>query len=132
MGDQESSGDRPKIVVDGDWKEQVAREKEELRKGASDETPSHEPREKGDIPEASFMILVVALATQAMAALGQVPDPINGNLALDLDVAKHHIDMLGVLQTKTEGNLDSEESRYLEATLSQLRMAYVSARQQMP
>lgn len=130
-----------KIIIDSDWKDQVAQEKEQLRKQASDlptgaadaSHPSDDSESyQGEIPDASFLILIVNMASQAMAALGQIPDPLDGTIHVDLEVARFHIDMLSILQEKTRGNLDSEEARYLESTLSQLRLAFVAVRQRNP
>ena len=46
-----------------------------------------------------------------------------------LELAKHMIDTLGVLEEKTKGNLSSEEAQMLTSTLHQLRMAYLSIQQ---
>ncbi|HPQ15604.1 MAG TPA: DUF1844 domain-containing protein [Bryobacteraceae bacterium] len=42
-------------------------------------------------------------------------------------MARHYIDLLGVLQEKTRGNLTLEEQRYLENSLTELRFRYVQA-----
>ena len=57
--------------------------------------------------------------------LGLMPDPGSGKPEKNLPVARHLIDMLEVLQQKTEGNRTPEESEDIEAMLYQLRMAYV-------
>jgi len=46
-------------------------------------------------------------------------------------LAKHHIDMLGVLQEKTKGNLNEEESQTLDQSVSELRQAFVQLSQQV-
>lgn len=130
-----------KIIIDSDWKDQVAQEKEQLRKHAVD-SPAAKTESSGlddesesplgEIPDASFLILIVNMASQAMVALGQIPDPMDGTVNVDLEVAKFHIDMLSILQDKTRGNLDSEEARYLESSLSQLRLAFVAVKQRHP
>lgn len=83
------------------------------------------------LPPASFTLLVTTLATQAMAAMGLMPStedeaapPVN------LDFAKHFIDMLSVLQDKTQGNLVDAEQTFLRETLHQLRMAFVAVSKQ--
>lgn len=48
----------------------------------------------------------------------------------DLDLARHSIDLLGVLQEKTKGNLGLEEQRLLENSLTELRFRYVQAADQ--
>ncbi|HUX67064.1 MAG TPA: DUF1844 domain-containing protein [Terriglobales bacterium] len=44
---------------------------------------------------------------------------------VDLEGARETIDLLGVLQQKTHGNLEAQESRLLEQALYELRLAYV-------
>ena len=71
-------------------------------------------------------MLVSMLATQAMIGLGQIPDPLENKPAVKLEVAQHHIDMLGVLEEKTKGNLTDEEENMLSNIAYQLRMAFVA------
>jgi hypothetical protein len=78
-----------------------------------------------DPPPASFSTLVTLLATQAMAALGQLPDPNGAPLTPRLPLAKHFIDSLEVLQQKTQGNLSEAEAGMLESMLFELRLLYV-------
>ena len=79
------------------------------------------------LPPASFTLLVATLATQATCALGQLPDPLSGKTEVRLELAKHVIDTLGVLEAKTKGNLTPDEEQVLESALHQLRMGYVEA-----
>ena len=156
----ESQSDDPKIIVDTDWKEQVARERDaatedaesaskqpeatnstddlesnEASTGAtSDETsdslnsPTASAPESREPPPASFSVLVSMLFTQAMAMLGQMPDPGTGETSINKPFAKHHIDTLEMLESKTKGNLDEEESAMLREALHALRMMYVDTR----
>ena len=78
------------------------------------------------IPPASFSTLVQMLATQAMAALGKVPLPGQTEMKSDLAVAKHFIDLLGVLEEKTQGQLTVEEAGLLGAVAHELRIVYVA------
>jgi hypothetical protein len=78
------------------------------------------------LPAASFSTLVSLLATQAMAALGQLPDPQTNQPVVRLAMAKHFIDSLEVLQQKTKGNLADVESGMLENMLFELRMVFVT------
>ena len=116
-----SDNDEPKIVVDDDWKQQAQREKEELQKKATEE---EQAPDADQIPPASFPILVTTLGTQAMAAMGLFPDA-SGQQSVNLPMAKHFVDTLGVLEEKTKGNLSKDESDMLTESLHQLRMAYV-------
>ncbi|MDR2442004.1 MAG: DUF1844 domain-containing protein [Deltaproteobacteria bacterium] len=83
----------------------------------------------GDI-EATLSTLIIGLATTAMIHLGeQSPDGSSPPQKPDLISAKHTIDILGILKTKTLGNLDQAETALLEALLYDLRMKYVQVSQ---
>ena len=130
MSDDAKAKDEPKIIVDDDWKSQVEREKEELRQqqaSAGDQSAGEDATpEKAEMPPATFLVLISTLATQAMASMGLLPDPISGKPSANLPMAKHFIDLLAMLKEKTKGNLTEEESDHLRDGLHQLRMGYVS------
>ena len=75
---------------------------------------------------ASFLSLIMSLASNAAASLGMMPHPVTGESGVDLKTAKHWIDVLGMLEQKTRGNLDTQEAQVLEGLLADLRMQYVS------
>lgn len=75
---------------------------------------------------ASFISLVMSLASNAAASLGMMPHPVTGESGVDLKSAKHWIDVLGMLERKTAGNLDAQEEQMVEGLLADLRMQYVS------
>ncbi len=62
---------------------------------------------------------------EGMVALGKLKHPATGQIESNLDQAKFIIDLLGVLQVKTKGNLEDSESSLLEQSLSALRLNYV-------
>lgn len=68
----------------------------------------------------------MSLASNAAASLGMMPHPVTGETGVDLKTAKHWIDVLGMLEAKTRGNLDPQEAQVLEGLLADLRMQYVS------
>lgn len=74
---------------------------------------------------ASFVNFLSTLATNAAAALGAMPHPVTGQRSLDLDTGKYWLDVLGMLDEKTKGNLHPQEARLLEGLLGDLRMQYV-------
>ena len=84
---------------------------------------------RGEMPPASFAGLVSQMMTQALFYLGELA-PRGGEPAVNLDLAKHHIDTLGVLEEKTRGNLTDEEKRLLDSVLYETRMRYVSVASQ--
>jgi len=142
-----------KLHVDDGWKEQVQAEKERLdRKAEAAGTPGADqagrpeaagepagdaraaPRGEGaaqeevpSMPPARFETLVRTLATQAMIFLSPERDSETGQAIQNLDLAKHSIDLLGVLEEKTRGNLSAAEKQLLDSVLYQTRMAYVQA-----
>lgn len=138
MGEEETNKDEPELIVDTDWKEQVARERESSDEATSqDESQSSEPstpnedaaaNEMPAPPPASFTVLISMLFSQAMAMLGQMPDPSSGETTINKPFAKHYIDTLEMLQEKTKGNLDDEETSMLSEALHALRMMYVNAK----
>ncbi len=75
---------------------------------------------------ASFLSLIMSLASNAAATLGMMPHPVTGETGVDLQTAKHWIDVLGMLEQKTQGNLDQQGALMLENLLADLRMQYVS------
>ncbi len=115
--------EKSKIIVDDDWKSKVEAEKETLQKEFETEA---EHRHEHRFPPASFPILVSTLTTQTLVSLGQLQEPTDGKVAIDLQAAKHFIDILAVLEEKTKGNLTAEESNMLTDVLHQLRLAFVT------
>jgi len=91
--------------------------------------PAEEPHAHAGDPlddPTSFLSLVMSLASNAAATLGMMPHPMTGETGVDLQTAKHWIDVLGMLELKTKGNLDRQEALTLENLLADLRMQYVS------
>lgn len=75
---------------------------------------------------ASFINFLMSIASNAAASLGMMEHPVTGERGVDLQLAKHWIDVLGMLQEKTRGNLVPQEQQIFEGLLSDLRMQYVS------
>lgn len=138
-----SKDDEPKIIVDDDWKEQVAKEKETAANQASGVTEiddaSNDPTSASDVasdempagqtmPPASFETLISMMFTQGMAMLGMIPNPETGEATVNKPFAKHTIDTMEVLTEKTKGNLSDDESKMLGEALHALRMAYVGSK----
>ena len=122
-----------KLIIDEDWKTQVEAEKEAALHG--EETPPTDAEQpsaaaRGPLPPANLSFLVGTFHLQAAIALGLIPNPMTKKAEVQLDRAKHSIDLLTVLQQKTEGNRTPEESNQIEATLNELRWAYVNVSEQ--
>jgi len=124
MAKEEKDG--KKIIIDEDWKHQAQKEKEKLAE--QEKTEKEKPQQKsgrGPLPKGDFAALISTLVTQALFALGLLQVEGQQEKEPDLALAKYSIDMLETIQEKTKGNLTDEESKVLENTLSQVRMAYV-------
>jgi len=78
------------------------------------------------LPEASFLSLANMLAVEAAMHLGLIQNPGEEAPPADLEAARHLIDMLGMLKSKTRGNLTGEEDNLLESILADLRMQFVA------
>ncbi len=89
-------------------------------------TPQPEATTDYPLPPATFDFLVISLKTQTEMHLGLIhfgeeqdrPDP-------DLRAARHSIDMLAMIQQKTRGNLDIDEQRLIDNSLTELRFRYL-------
>lgn len=77
------------------------------------------------LPEIDFSTFVLSLSSSAMVHLGEAPDPSTGQTDYQPHLAKQVIDILGMLQLKTEKGLDDEERKLLCEMLYALRMKYV-------
>jgi hypothetical protein len=114
--------DKPKIIVDSDWKEQARKEKEE-----ADRQTREMPR-FGPLPAPSIVEIIQMIVLQTAVGLGGMQDPQTGQrLPANLAAAKHYIDLLELLEQKTQGHLDETETKVLANTLHEMRMAFVEA-----
>ncbi len=77
------------------------------------------------LPKVDMNTFLLSLSSSAMVHLGEVPEPETGNTSINLGMARHTIDVLGMLEEKTQGNLTSDEDNLLKNILFELRMKYV-------
>lgn len=128
----ESDKASKKIIIDEGWKSRVEAEREAARRaqesssagaasasGAGDDT---EPMLRSDLSG-----VVTIFFVQALVGLGITPNPLTGKNEADLAHARHAIDVIEMLQRKTEGNRTPEESTMIDEVLHKLRLAYVAA-----
>ncbi len=87
--------------------------------------PTVEENNKEFLPLLDFSTLVLPFFTQGLVCLGLMEDPIRKESKENLILAKRLIDLLGLLQERTKGNLTPEEGQFLESCLHQLRTAYL-------
>ncbi len=118
-----------KLIIDDDWKEEARKEKEVLIEQEKQDSEVKEDAQasgrSGPLPPAELSGLISMLATQSFYALGVVKTKEDEEPRKDLEIAKFNIDMLGVVEEKTKGNLTDQEASILSDTLQQLRMVYV-------
>jgi hypothetical protein len=143
------------LSVDNDWKRQAQEEKrklaEEQAKKAAEAAavPAVQPapvvpgagpapvapagragaRGRRELPTASFTTLVSSVMTQTLYYLGEI-DARGGEGSVNLDMAKHQIDTLTMLEEKTRGNLSEEEQKSLDVALYELRNRFVAVASQ--
>ena len=120
-----SDADKPKLIIDSDWKAQAQAEKEKLAQQEQRRAAEHGAH--GDpegMPPADFRTLVGMLATQALMYMGAIPDE-QGRAMVALDVAAHYTDLLQTLADKTKGNLTKDESEELTEVVRELRARFV-------
>ena len=94
---------------------------------AAAEPPQVAPVDLSPAGERSLAGLFMMLASSAVVALGEAPDPLTGQRQVDLAQAADAIDLLILLREKTEGNRSPEENRILEEVLYDLQLRYVHA-----
>jgi hypothetical protein len=81
--------------------------------------------ETSPLPEINFASFIFSLSTTAMYHFGDFPDPVTKESQRNLPAAKQTIDILSILKTKTEGNLDEQEKQMMDGILYELRMRFI-------
>jgi hypothetical protein len=131
------------LHVDTDWKKQAQEEKRRLAEAARQQRQeptapmgvvagppadrrggAAQPGERG-IPPAGLETLIQSIVTQVLLYLGELGTRGGENL-LNLDLAKHYLDTLGVLEAKTRGNLTPEEQKMFDLAGYEARMRFIA------
>ena len=145
----------PSLHIDTDWKKKAQEEKRKLaeeqkQKAAAAATPAASAtapatapaagspggraaaagRGSRETPPPSFAALVQSILTQALFYMGDLT-PRGAEPQLNLDMAKHQIDTLGVLEEKTQNNLSADEQKLLDTALYETRMRFVGIASQI-
>ncbi len=136
----------PSLHIDNDWKKQAQEEKRKLAEQAAAAktvtTPPPPLRTAGGpstpaapatpgragrkaIPAPGFSSLVQSVMTQILYYLGELTTA-GGQASVDMDLAKHHLDTLSMLEEKTKNNLTEEEQSILDAALYETRSRFVN------
>ncbi len=114
---------QPEARTEAEPEQEKPEEKAEPAEKVQDAAGGAPPQE--DLPEMTFSNLVLSLSTSAMFHFGDFADPVTKKTERNLLAAKQTIDILGMLQDKTMGNLNPDEKGILDAVLFELRMRYV-------
>ncbi len=93
--------------------------------GTAPEGAAASEPEDTSLPEINFASFLFSLSTTAMYHFGDFPDPVTKESRRNLPAAKQTIDILSILKTKTEGNLEEDEKQLLDGILYELRMRFV-------
>ena len=86
--------------------------------------------ESNEPAQVTFIAFIYSLARNALVHLGELQDPVtNEKRPPDLDASGQLIEIIGMLEEKTRGNLTAEERQFIDEALFDLRMRHVKARQ---
>jgi hypothetical protein len=133
MASKKNDDDQEKSFVVRDRRFSAQKEEEQNSQAKpearEEEAPPGETEQdqKTALPEISFANLIFSLSTSALIQLGEIKDPATQEAEKNLPLAKQTIDLIGLLQEKTKGNLTPEEGQLMENVLYDLRMRYVKA-----
>jgi hypothetical protein len=140
---------KPSLHIDTDWKKQAQEEKrrlaeQEAQRAATPAGPAGVvgsagaavaqkaapgrgagTREPGGIPPASLATLVQGIVTQALFYMGELATR-GGEPIVNLDMAKHHVDTLALIEDKMRNNLTEDEKPMLDAALYEVRMRFIN------
>lgn len=126
--------DRRRFTEDGETRDDAPAEPEpapapKAEKPAAAAPSPQEKAPKEDIPEPSgridFISFIASLATNAMAALGALPEAQSQGMPRNPELAREYIDIISMLHYKTQGNLSPQEAAAMTRITSDLKMAYV-------
>ena len=122
----EEKKEEKKLIIDEDWKVQAQKEKEVAAAKEAQEKKEEQKKKRPPMPPANFTGLVSLLVTQTLFALGAIgSEDEKEKRPPELDLARYNIDLLGMLEEKTKGNLSAEEAELLKNALHQMRMTFV-------
>ena len=123
-----------RVFGEKEAEEEEKEKKEEKAESTEDQEQPQEQEEEpvpeaeeeaAQLPEINFQTFVFSLNASALVQLGVMDDPASGRKEKNLSLAKQTIDILSMLQEKTEGNLTGDEENLLKNILYDLRIRYV-------
>jgi len=119
-----------RIFAEGDEAQPIEEEKEKpLDEATAEESESAAAQEQErtdyQLPKINFATFIFSLNHSVLVHLGVMDDPTSGKKVRNLPIAKQTIDILGMLEEKTKGNLAEDEEKMLKNILYDLRMIYI-------
>jgi vacuolar-type H+-ATPase subunit C/Vma6 len=88
------------------------------------EEPKESTKQSGEL-QMDFATFILSLNASSMIHMGEIPDPQSMERSVNLPAAKHTIEILEIIENKTQGNLDETEKKLLEDILYNLRMKFM-------
>ena len=113
--------------AEGEFTRRLDSETAPPTEGAPNESPEEKDQRRIPLPELNFATFILTLHTNALIHLGVLADPETRQAQPNLPLAAQTIDLIAMLQTKTQGNRDETEERLITQVLYELRMKYVEA-----
>jgi hypothetical protein len=98
---------------------------DEKQENTGKSAPDDQKTSTSPLPAINFATFIFSLNSSALAQLGIMEDPMTGEKARNLPLAKQTIDILSMLEEKTRGNLAADEAAMLKNILYDLRILYV-------
>ena len=119
-----------RMFAEGDEDQPIKEETEKpLDDATSEESESAEAQEQEaedyQLPEINFATFIFSLNHSVLVHLGVMDDPSTGKKVRNLPIAKQTIDILGMLEEKTKGNLTEDEEKMIKNILYDLPMIYI-------
>ena len=100
--------------------------------GNSEGTNSKYTDPAAELGKPSFLQFFSGLAGEVLIHLGYYENPITRKKTTNLPLARYTLDIMGMLEEKTKGNLSQDEDKYIKAVLYDLRMRFVDASRHEP
>jgi len=138
MGEQDSKRDesvfkvvdRRRFGADGTIKKDAVDPEPRRNDPPASASPTPQPKSTPQPPpegqsQIDFLTFVASLGATALAAMGALPKGAAGDVPENVELAREYIDILGMLQAKTRGNLSREEDSSLQRILTDLRLQFV-------
>jgi len=120
--------------VDQSWKNGVSKNKDDGKEASHKPSEEKQPKtqksnaqqeEPASNEKLTFLSFINSLGIQALFHMGDIPNPMTKEKETNLAAASEVIDIISLLEEKTKGNLNNEESKLISALVYDLRMRYI-------